>query len=343
MTITQESDNLMTQLSSEAENPVHPSVDVVLLSWNRAQLTLETVTNLLEQQRIQVEIWVVDQGSKEEDLKLLRETSQAHANVNLVELGHNVGVPAGRNIGTRLGHSPYVVSIDNDAVFESATALRTVVDQFERSPEVGVMGFRINNFYTKKDDDLSWVYPKNLYDQRDRSFIATRFCGCGHAMRRSVFEQVQGYDDDLFFYWEEVDLSYRVINLGYQLIYYPEIVILHKVSPEVRIRWQDQRFYFLVRNAIYMDFKYNRSWLKAWITALGYFLKGCYNGLITQTLRGIRDALPMCRNVSSSLSMPSLTVTPAARLYLWQHELVYRGSLWTRLRKEVFVKLPGQS
>jgi len=319
---------------------VDPCIDVILLSWNRVSMTIETVQNLLEQQGIDLRIWIVDQGSKTEELQLLKQFTSSYSNVHIEELGKNVGVPGGRNIGTRLGQAPYTVSIDNDAVFESPFALKQVVEIFDENPRIGVISFRVKNFYTGLDDELSWVYPKSLKVHRDKKFLVTRFVGCGHSIRRSVFEQVRGYDDDLFFYWEETDFSYRVINLGYQLLYEPKIVVLHKVSPEARVEWTGRRYYFLVRNALYINFKYNRSILKVVILTLGYLMKGLYNRLFWQTLTGVLDACNMCKQVQLKFPLMHTKLTEEASTYIFQYETVHRGSLWNRLKTEVFTILP---
>ncbi len=319
-----------------------PDIDIILLSWNRSKMTLETVHNLLEQEGINLKIWIVDQGSREEELQLLKESTKQYPNVHIAEMGKNTGVPGGRNIGTRLGNAEYTVSIDNDAIFESSDALKRVVEIFEQEPKIAVVSFRIKNFYTGQDDELSWVYPKKLKASRDKSFLTTRFVGCGHAIRRQVFEQAGGYDDDLFFFWEEVDFSYRVINLGYQLVYAPEISVLHKVAPEARVRWEEQRFYFLVRNAIYINLKYNQDFFKVLVIAFGYTVKGFYNFLPLQTLRGVIDGIWMYKKLQLKPIGSSLELTESARNYLWEHEIRYRGNLLNRLKTEVFVGLPGR-
>jgi GT2 family glycosyltransferase len=317
-------------------------VDVILLSWDRSQMTLETVQSLLEQKEVNLRIWIVDQGSKPEELKRLKDATREYKNIYIEELTHNIGVPAGRNVGTRLGTAPYTVSIDNDAVFESPIALKQVIERFEQNPKVGIISFRIKNFYTGQDDELSWVYPKSLKAIKDQSFVTTRFVGCGHAIRRETFEQVRGYDDALFFYWEEVDFAYRAINSGYELIYAPEISVLHKVSPEARVRWENKRFYYHVRNGIYINLKYNQNIWKALILAIGYTVKGTYNGLLQQVFPGILDGVRMGLGVRTKLPSSLLRLNNAARNYIWEHETRYRGSFFNRLRTEVFASLPGR-
>ena len=308
-----------------------PSVDIILLSWNRVELTLETVESLLHQQGVALNIWIVDQGSTPENLTTLKNKTQDLQNVYIKTLGKNVGVPGGRNIGIELGEAEYTVSIDNDAVFESPDALSRVIDIFEAEPDVGIIGFRIINFFTSQDDEYSWSYPKPLKEKREERFLATRFCGCGHAIRRSVFEQANGYDAELFFYWEETDFSYRVINLGYKVIYEPSIRVLHKVSPEARVRWKDKRFYYLVRNSIYMKLKYASNKLSILVYILGYLVKGIFNNLFLQTVQGVRDGLLMYSRLRPSLrQQPSdlYALTEEAKAYLKEHETRYRGSFF---------------
>lgn len=320
-----------------------PVVDAVLLSWNRSKLTVESIESLQQQEGIIVKIWVVDQGSRPEELKILRDAAKDFENVYIHELSQNVGVPAGRNIGTRLGTAPYIVSIDNDAVFESNFALSLVIKKFKGDPKLGVVSFRIKNFFTSEDDELSWVFPKSMKSMRSQSFLVARFVGCGHAIRREAFERAKGYDDDLFFYWEETDFSYKVINLGYTLYYEPEICVLHKVSPEGRVKWEGKRFYYLVRNAIYINIKYKSHLTKIMMLCIGYMAKGIYNGLPGQAFSGILDGIRMGLKVPSTSTEAFLSLNDAAKQYLWDHETKYRGSFINRLKTEVFVSLPGRN
>ena len=323
-----------------------PEVDVILLSWNRTEMTIETIESLLEQQQVDLKIWIVDQGSEPDNFLKLQEATKAYDNIYIKALKENVGVPGGRNIGMALGTSEYTVSIDNDAVFESPCALAQVIDTYDKNPDLGIIGFRIMNFYTNQDDEYSWAYPKSLKSSRDKQFLTTCFCGCGHAIRRSVFDEVGGYDSELFFYWEETDFSYRVINLGYKLIYDPSIIVRHKVSPEARVRWEDKRFYYLVRNVIYVRLKYEANKLKIFFFIIGYLAKGIYNSLLSQTIQGIFDGLYMYWRLRGNLMEDSphlYNLTNEAKNYLQENNFRHRGSLWLRIKTEVLATLPGDS
>ncbi len=312
------------------------SVDVVILSWNRSDSTIATLQNIQNQVEIVPQIFLIDQGSDEDQLKKLRNYIKSTVGIKLIELGKNIGVAAGRNLGMRLGQSDVIVSIDNDAIFESDNAIKQAVELFENNEALAAVGFKILNFYSGNIDQSSWVYPKNRLAQQELEFIATRFCGAGHALRRSALEKTNYYDESLFFYWEELDLSYQFINSGFDIIYYPKISVLHKTSSEQRVFWQGDRYYYLVRNAIYLNWKYYRSFFSIIIMSIGYIVKGLYNGLCIKSIKGIIDAIKMIHENTLS---PDFVLSAKAKKYIFENDVKLRGSFINRLKSEVLARL----
>ena len=318
-------------------NATLPALDVVILSWNRRDLILETIANVQQQRDVQATIWVIDQGSDAETLQALRPLHQAGA-IRLLEMGRNLGVAGGRNVGNTQGDAPIIVSLDNDAVFADEGALREVVRIFREDKRLGAFGFRLKNYYTGEDDGLNWAYPRRMFERRAERFLTTRFAGGAHAIRRAAWEQTRGYDPRLFFYWEELDLGYQLIAAGWEVAYDPRVVVWHKVAPETRLNWRDGRYYYLVRNALYVNYKYFRSRRAVLKLAVGYTLKGAYNGLFGQALRALRDAGGMMNAVRAEDFPP---LDEAARRTIAEYDGArQRGNLWQRLRHEVFVRLP---
>ena len=175
-------------------------VDVVILSLNRKDSILQTIENVLSQLGISQRIWIVDQGSEPSTLDAVRRISNQYPQVFLQELGENLGVAAGRNIGMAKGSADYIVSIDNDAIFASEHEIAHAINRFAGDPALGAIGFRIRNYFTGDDDRSSWVYPRSMLRKRDQEFFATRYCGAGHALLRKAVAKTKGYDDGLFFF-----------------------------------------------------------------------------------------------------------------------------------------------
>jgi GT2 family glycosyltransferase len=261
--------------------------------------------------------------------------------VELKELGGNVGVARGRNIATRMGSARIVVTLDNDAVFGDRQTLSRVVQRFEHDPNLGAVAFRIINYYTRQDDEMCWDYPRVPTSHANQEFLVTRFIGAGNAIRREAFIAAGEYDETLFFGGEERDLSYRMVNLGYRIKYVPELSVLHRVDPEARVRWNEGRYYYFVRNGLYTDYKFGMPVWRLARTAVASIVKGAYNGLLAQALRAVMDATIMAVKFSHSHKRTSIyRLRKDAQDYIDTHERRGQEGVWIRVRRQ-FAKLPG--
>lgn len=319
-----------------------PLVDIIILSMNRADDTIAAIASALEQEAIAFKVWVLDQGSDAENLAKL-EAYCAGKPVHLEKGKVNLGVPGGRNKVSSLGTAPYIIALDNDAIFADRLTVKRAADYLSTHPELAVIGFQILNFTTGEIDEYSWGYPKALRPRWNEEFDITKFIGAGHAIVRRHFEAVGTYDAELFFAFEELDLCYRFINRGLGVRYVPSVKVLHKVSPELRVSWSGGRYYYLVRNRLYIFGKYGSSFSYITVFAFGYFIKGIINGVAWQALRGIKDATLMLRRFHAGhRDDPLYQLSSDACSYINEHENRYRGSFWQRVRKELLAKLPSQ-
>ena len=146
---------------------------------------------------------------------------------------------------------------------------------------------------TDADDLSSWGYPAGLLPCAGESFDAVTFVGAGHAIRREAWQQAGGYDAKLFFCWEEFDFCLRAIALGWRIRYRGDIVIRHKVSPNSGSAGRPTRWFYFVRNRIYIERKLDRGWTALMPRIAGYLLKGSRNGRLMQTMRAILAAADM--------------------------------------------------
>lgn len=321
-----------------SENPFR--IDVIILSWNRVDDTIAAIRSAAIQSGVTKRILVVDQGSDYENLRKLEDFLRDQADIELKKLGHNVGVAAGRNIATAMGDAPYVVALDSDAEFADEDVLRRVLGHFESDPHMCAMGFRILNFFTGENDHTSWDYPGA--DDPRRRFSTTRFIGAGHAIRRSVFESVGGYDERLFFCGEEVDLCYRMLNAGYHITYMPDVAIRHKVSPEHRVYWNRGRYYYTVRNNLYTSYKFGTSLPRLLLAAGAFAVKGFRNGMIGESFRAFRDSLRMCRAFSISRENKRFyQMSRSTWNYVLRCEPSRRENIFHKIYRQ-FVSLPHQ-
>jgi GT2 family glycosyltransferase len=308
--------------------------DIIILALERTAETTAAIMSACHQTGVSVHLFVLDQGSCAETLQHLAAAVGARANITLLAVEQNLGVAGGRNLISGLGHGRVIVALDNDAEFAAPDTVARLVAALDAEPRLAAIGCRIVTHARGTDDLSSWGYPANLLACAGESFDTVTFVGAGHAIRRTAWEQTGGYDPRLFFCWEEFDFCLRAIALGWRIRYRGDIVIRHKIAPEQRVSWGAARWFYFVRNRLYIERKRGRNWLTLAPRAAGYLLKGLRNGLPMQTVRAILAAQDMAPDARSR-PMP-----PAGASYLIRNDHAHRGSLLYRLRHEALGRPP---
>ncbi len=308
--------------------------DVVILALDRVEETIAAIASTLTQRGVSRHVFVIDQGSQPENLVRLAAFVRDRLDVSLISLATNCGVAGGRNRGSALGHGRIIFGLDNDAEFADANTLACAVAALNADPALAAIGCRILVHADGSDDLSSWGYPPRLLRRAADCFDTTTFVGAGHAIRRTAWQDCGGYDEALFFCWEEYDFCLRAIAHGWRVRYRGDISIRHKVSPEQRFAWSSVRWFYFVRNRLYISRKWGAPWLALVPRAAGYLLRGARNGVCMQTVRAFAAAVRLSRDV-----VPS-RLDAAARAYLCANDTAHRGSLLHRLQLEVWCRLP---
>jgi hypothetical protein len=215
-----------------------PLVSVVITTWNRRDELKRTLVDLQTQDYHNTEIIVVDNGSQDGTLEMLREEFKK---VRVIALERNIGIE-GTNIGMREAEGDFILLLDNDSS-PKEDAIKRMVDVFLRESQIGIIAFEIHGpGYRPHSPILS--SPVYVYG----------FSGGGVGIRRSILNEVGGFPEEYFLYLCEQDLSIRVLNAGYKIVQIPGIIAYHRTSPVSRN--VKEVAYYYTRNFIYLYFKY---------------------------------------------------------------------------------------
>lgn len=233
------------------------NVSVVMLSFNRKDDVAEGVGEILSGDYDNLEIIVVDNGSTDGTAEMVR---TRFPQITLIALEHNIGVAA-YNTGFDRARGEYIVVLDDDS-FPGKNAIKRMVEEFRKNEELGIVAFDVRHYDEykkdeyKKEDYEKGDSPQEYEEQKENGTCAYRlaFNGCGVGIRKCVLEQVGGYPGEFFLYWNEQDLSIRVMDAGYRIQWFRDIISYHKYSPANRESLRAPFYY--TRNLYWLIWKY---------------------------------------------------------------------------------------
>lgn len=197
------------------------SVDIVYVTYSSEKWIDGYFRSLLcsDYDLKRVNLYFVDNGSKDGTVEKLeslkKEFGTRFGEFAIYQSKENVGFGAGNNIGVSLGHSPYVFcsNIDTELYEDTLSQISKAVEA-DRDSEFALWELR----------QFPYEHPK-FYDPI--TLETSWSSGAAFVIRRDVYEQIGGFDEQFFMYAEDVDLSWRVRAAGYKLKYVPKAVIQH--------------------------------------------------------------------------------------------------------------------
>ena len=228
-----------------------PCVTIVILNYQRRDTLCRTVAIARGQEYPNYEVLVVDNASTDGSGDMVE---ALFPDVRLVRLPVNIGCAA-RNHGVAAARGEIVVTIDNDVLLTSPSDLRTVVELFRQHPSMACINFRILNaagHLSRRD----WCHPRRWSDAANEQFLTDYVLEGASAFRRRAFEKVGGYWAPLFIGHEGLDLAFRLLDAGYDLLYTPDVSVIHLVSATARP--SSRIYYTFTRNCLWVALRNHR-------------------------------------------------------------------------------------
>ena len=242
-------------------------VSVVIVNFRGTDDTLECVARLndVEWPSAQLEIIVVENGSGDDSPERLKAALGGQSNVTIVLSKENLGFTGGSNLGASRAKGEYVAFLNNDAK-PGPQWISKALEQFNVSPRVAAVGSKVLDWDGRAIDfvqgSLTWFgmgYKDRVTEIDDGSFGTPKdlLFGTGSALfvRKSVFDEVGGFDERLFMFYDDVDLGWRLNILGYRVRFAPESIVYHKHHGSMKSFGEYREMYLLERNALMLLFK----------------------------------------------------------------------------------------
>jgi GT2 family glycosyltransferase len=224
-------------------------LSVVILNYNVRYFLELCVLSVQEALlNIDAEIIVVDNNSADDSCTMMK---SRFPNVKLIESKANSGFPKGNNIGVAQAKGDYICILNPDTVVAEDT-FEKILAFAEKQTNLGIVGCKLidgtGNFLpeSKRGVPTPWVAITKifgLYQIFPKSSVFNRYyaqhisanetgkvdilVGAFMVMKRDLYLEVGGFDENCFMYSDDIDLSYMVLKKGKSNYYFHETSVIH--------------------------------------------------------------------------------------------------------------------
>jgi GT2 family glycosyltransferase len=231
-----------------------PPISIVILTYNNFPILKQCVQSALSLDYPDLEIVVVDNASTDDTAAMVRQEFGDHVVLLVREQNSPV---AARNQGYWKSRGEFVLSIDHDMIFPDPILLRRAVGYFREFPKVGALSLKICGEQNPNEPLAEhWWYPTPMEEGKDRHFFTSYFPEGAVLFRAEALRQSAGYDENFHHFAENLDLSLRLLRLGWRILYCPSLSAIElKVSKHVSRRRSIGNYYSL-RNRLWFARKH---------------------------------------------------------------------------------------
>lgn len=229
-------------------------VSVIIVNWNAGKYLQETIESLVEKTKnISYELIIIDNNSNrdEESFLYIQNVLSKWNNFTFIKADENLGFSKANNIGMSISKGRNLLILNPDVVF-SNNIIEILSNYLDNNEEVGMVGPKVLNpdgsFQQPclrgkpypKDTlfhivGLAKAFPKNEYFNgyamwnvdRDKINECWALSGCCMMIKKFLYEQIGGMDEQFFMYQEETDWGIRTKNVGKKVVYNPNAVVTH--------------------------------------------------------------------------------------------------------------------
>jgi len=223
-------------------------LSIIVLCWNDLKVIGDCLRSIYATTHsTDLEVIVSDNGSTDGSIEFI---GQNFPQVRVIRNGKNLRFAKANNVGIRESRGEYVLILNSDTIIHEGT-LDQIVTFADKHPEAGGFGCRVLNadgsyqacvrpFPSIRSEWIAalhlgplayisdWFQPGTYVGwkgntQRSVGWLA----GCFILFRADLLKRLGGFDEQFFYYHEDMDLCRRVWEAGYSILYTPDVTITH--------------------------------------------------------------------------------------------------------------------
>ncbi len=258
-------------------------LSIVIVTYNSEDLIVDCIDSIYKTcKKNTFEVVIVDNSPNDKTMDVVEKVRSKYKNLQFIKTGDNLGFSKANNVGIKKTSGEYLLFLNPDMKVYEKT-LDGMMDFMRKTPDAGAATCLVGLINGDPDDashrgfptpwrslsyfsGLSKIFPKSklfagynlTYLDLSKIHEIDALAGSFMIVPRSLGEKLKWWDEDFFFYGEDIDFCYRIKNLGYKIYFVPEFKALHykgvssgikkvsqgitKASKETKINITNHRF-----------------------------------------------------------------------------------------------------
>ncbi|MGV0936464.1 glycosyltransferase family 2 protein [Empedobacter falsenii] len=251
-------------------------ISIIIVNYNTYELLKACINSIIKYTvNIDYEIIVVDNNSPERDIDQIE---LEYNNIRLIRNTNNSGFGSANNIGANFAKGKYLFFLNPDTIFLNNALLYFLEFSNKLNNPFGVLGsvllsenLQINASYSEKfttySEELLMGIFSILYKKRD-SRLKEKYkevawvSGANIFIQKNLFDEIKGFDENYFMYYEETDLQRRLKNKKFNnyVIKGPRIIHLEgggngKINLNKKRIIDKSKFYYYKKFSNQLEYK----------------------------------------------------------------------------------------
>jgi len=293
---------------------------IIILNWNGIDLLKKFLPTLIAKSK-NANIYIADNASTDNSIKFLEDN---FTSIKILQNKTNCGFAGGYNHALSNLHEEFFILINSD-IEVTDNWISPIIELLKKDKFISACQPKILDYNNKEKfeyagasggfiDFLGYPFCRgrifnhiendfNQYEDIKEVFWASGAC---LFIRSKHFNEVNGFDNDFFAHQEEIDLCWRLKNLGYKVMVNPESIVYH-VGGGTLNSSSPFKTYLNFRNNLFMLFKNLHNLSLFSVLFLRLFLDGIAALSLLTKKKGLTHLLAVLRaHFSFYMSLPSL-------------------------------------
>ncbi|SOD90114.1 glycosyltransferase family 2 protein [Spirosoma fluviale] len=238
---------------------------IIICTYNRVDFLKETIDSLLShfKDHSNYELLIIDNKSTDNTAEVVKPFLR-FPQVRYV-LETNQGLSYARNRGIKEAKNDVLIFLDDDIDIEANYL--DICDQIYSDPNTHIVGGKVLPYQSAIPDWMpeQFYYLMSIFDIGNSACYTQKLMGANYSMRREAVQKIGWYNVELgrkgsnLMGGEEVDYLNRASDLGYRILYRPDLIVYHKINNKLNKAYIFDYAYYLGKSERIIDIQRSKA------------------------------------------------------------------------------------